>query len=189
MTGRHSTATVTMTYVIEHQTESLARLRLLVAVLGEAAHAKWWRTEFVTAAGLRFLDRLYPRTSCVAALRGTSIAARNLHDSSIGRGGVYHLFRLPGPFEAQLDVLARRGFFDQGLRELNSSVDASDPLVAQIDSLASGELPGTEPGPQRIGSVRDLHGGALLGKWAGAYLHAFRKEYRVFPYVEAERAF
>ena len=120
-----------MTHVIEQQTESLARLRLLVAMLGEAAHAKWWRTEFLTAAGLRFLDRLYPRTSCAAALRATSVAARDLHDSSVGRGGVYHLFRLPGASEAPLDALARGGFIDQVLPELNPSLDASDPLVPQ----------------------------------------------------------
>jgi len=178
-----------MTQVMEQQAESLARLRILVAVLGEAAHAKWWRTEFLTAAGLRFLDRLYPRTSYAAALRATSVAARDLHDSSIGRGGVYHLFRLPGAYEAQLDALARRGFIDQVLQELNSSLDVRDSLVTQIESLASGDLPETEPGPQRIGSVRDLQRGALLGKWVGAYLHAFRKEYRIFPYVEAEKTF
>lgn len=173
---------------IEEQAESLARLRVLVSVLGEAAHAKWWRTEFLTAAGLRFLDRLYPRTSCAAAVRATSVAARDLHDSSIGRGGAYHLFRLPGPLEAQLHSLAREGFFDQVLGDLRASLDASDSLVAEIEGLAD-DLPETEPGPQRIGGVRDLRRGALLGKWAGAYLHAFRKGYRVFPYVEAERTF
>jgi len=177
-----------MTELVEQQSESLARLRILVSVLGEAAHAKWWRTEFLTAAGLRFLDRLYPRTSCAAAVRATGVAARELHDSSIGRGGVYHLFRLPEPLEGQLDALAARGFFDQVLRELSSSLEASDSLVAQIEGLAD-DLPETEPGPQRIGSVRELRRGALLGKWAGAYLHAFRKEHRVFPYVEAERTF
>lgn len=173
---------------IEEQAESLARLRVLVSVLGEAAHAKWWRTEFLTAAGLRFLDRLYPRTSCAAAVRATSAAARELHDSSIGRGGVYHLFRLPAGLEAQLHALAAQGFFDQVLGDLRSSLGASDSLIAQIEGLAD-DVPETEPGPQRIGGVRDLSRGALLGRWAGAYLHGFRKEYRVFPYVEAERTF
>jgi len=173
---------------IEEQAESLARLRVLVSVLGEAAHAKWWRTEFLTAAGLRFLDRLYPRTSCAAAVRAASAAARDLHDSSIGRGEVYHLFRLPGQLETQIHLLATGGFFDQVLEDLRPSLDASDSLVAEMEGLAN-ELPETEPGPQRIGSVRDLHGGALVGAWTGAYLHAFRKDYRVFPYVEAERTF
>jgi hypothetical protein len=175
-----------MMELASQQVESLARLRVLVLVLGEAPHAKWWRTEFLTAAGLRFLDRLYPRTSCAAAIRATGVAARELHDSSIGRGGVYHLFRLPEPFEGQIHALAERGFFDQVIRGLGSSLEAREALLTQFADLAA-ELPETEPGPQRIGSVRDLRRGNLLGRWAGAYLHAFRKDYRVFPYVEAER--
>lgn len=177
-----------MTELIERQSQSLARLQVLVSVLGDAAHAKWWRTEFLTAAGLRFLDRLYPRTSCAAAVRATGVAARELHDSSIGRGGVYHLFRLPEPFEGRVHALAAGGFFDQILRELGPSLESREALLAQFDSLAT-ELPETEPGPQRVGSVRDLRRGNLLGRWAGAYLHAFRKDYRALPYVEAERTF
>jgi hypothetical protein len=63
-----------MTELIEQQSESLARLQVFVSVLGGAAHAKWWRTEFLTGAGLRFLDRLYPRTSCAGAVRATGVA-------------------------------------------------------------------------------------------------------------------
>ena len=114
------------------------------------------------------------------------MAARELHDSSIGRGGVYHLFRLPEPFEGQIHALAERGFFDQVIRALESSLEGREALLAQFETIAA-DLPGTEPGPQRIGNVRDLQRGNLLGKWAGAYLHAFRKDYRVFPYIEAER--
>ena len=181
-----ATITASMTELIEQQSEPYARLRVFVSVLGEAADPKWWRTEFLTGAGLRFLDRLYPRTRYAAAIRATGVAARELHDSSIGRGGVYHLFRLPEPFEGQFDALARRGAFDQILRDLGSSLETREALLAQFDILAA-ELPETEPGPQRIGSVRDLLHGNLLGSWAGAYRHAFRKEYRVFPYVEVER--
>lgn len=177
-----------MTELVEQHVESLARLRVLVLVLGGAGQARWWRTEFLTNAGLRFLERLYPRTSPAAAIRATGVAARDLHDSSIGRGGVYHLFRLPEPFEGQLHSLAGRGFFDEILRDLGSSLDAREALLTQFEGLAT-ELPETEPGPQRIGSVRDLRRGNLMGRWAGAYLQAFRKEYRVFPYVEAERTF
>lgn len=177
-----------MTQTIEQQAEALARLRVLVSVLGGAAHANWWRTQFLTAAGLRFLDRLYPRTSYAAAVRATGVAATELHDSNIGRGGVYHLFRLPEPLEGQLQDLAGRGFFDQVLRDLESLLENREALLAQFDGLAA-ELPETEPGPQRIGSLRDLRCGNLLGRWAGAYLHAFRREYSVFPYVEAETTF
>ena len=172
---------------VTEQVEAIARLRLLVAVLGGAGHAKWWRTEFLTPAGLRFLERLYPRTSPLAALRATGVAARRIHDSSIGRGGVYHLFRLPEPLEMELQALAGSGLFDEAVRELVPSLDSRDVLLAQFDAL-SPELPESEPGPQRIGTVRDLRRDSLMGRWAGAYVHAFRNGYRAFPYVEAERA-
>lgn len=173
---------------VEQQSETLTRLRVLVLALGGAAHAKWWRTEFLTAAGLRFLERLYPRTSHAAAIHATAVAARALHDSSIGRGGVYHLFRLPEPFEGHLRALAVNGFLVKVVRDLEPSLEARDVLLAQFDDL-SHELPKNEPGPQRIGRVRELQRGSIvMAGWAGAYLHAFREEYRVFPYVEAEKA-
>ena len=176
----------TMTHTVQQQPEALARLRLLVSVLGGAPHANWWRTEFLTVAGLRFLDRLYPRTSCAAAVRATGVAATELHDSNIGRGRVYHLFRLPEPLEGQLDALAGNGFFDQVFGDLKPILEAREALLAQFDDFAP-ELRPPDPGPQRIGNLRDVQRGHLLGKWAGAYLHAFQKEHLVFPYVEAER--
>jgi hypothetical protein len=186
--ARDASRDLSMTALVEQPSEFLARLRVLVSVLGGAAHAKWWRTEFLTAAGLRFLDRLYPRTSCAAAIRATAVAARELRDLSIGRGGVYHLFRLPEPLEGQLQTLTGRGFFDQVLLNLGPFLETREALLAQFDDLAV-DLPEAEPGPQRIGSIQDLRRGSLLGRWAGAYLHAFRQEYRVFPYVEAEKPF
>ena len=177
-----------MTRPVQQQPEALGRLRLLVSVLGGASHANWWRTDFLTGAGLRFLKRLYPRTSCVAAVRATRVVATELHDSNIGRGGVYHLFRLPEPLEAQLDALARNGFFDQVLGDLKPFLEAREALLAQFDDFSAEPSP-TEPGPQRIGSLGDLRSGDLVRRWAGTYQHAFREDYRVFPYVEAERSF
>ena len=175
-----------MTKPVARQLDQLVRLRILVSVLGETAHAKWWRTEFLTAAGLRFLDRLYPRTSRTAALRATGIAARLMHDASIGRGGVYHLFRLPEPFEGQFNSIARDdGHADHVFREIESLLVDRVALLTHLELLANGS-PEAAPGPQRLGSLRDLSGGASLARWAGAYSHAFRNDYKVFPYVEAK---
>lgn len=168
--------------------ETILRLRVLVSALGGSAHARWWRTEFLTPAGLRFLERLYPRTSHSAAIHATAAAARALHDSSIGRGGTYHLFRLPERFEGQVRTLAGNGFLDQVVRDLLPSLETREPLLARFDGL-SPELPESEPGPQRIGSVRDLRrNNGVVARWAGAYFHAFRSEYRVFPYLEVEKS-
>lgn len=177
-----------MTEPIEQQSRYFSRLRVLVLILGESGHAKWWRTQFLTDAGLRFLDRLYPRTSCSAAIQAASVAARAIHDSSIGRGRVYHLFRLPDPLEGHLHALATEGYLDKIVAELSPSLDDKEALLARFDSLST-DQPEVEAGPQRMGSIRDLKCGSLLGKWAAAYLHAFRSDYRVFPYVEVERTF
>jgi hypothetical protein len=168
--------------------QSLQRLRVLVAVVGGATHAKWWRTEFLTVAGLRFLERLYPRTRNSAAIQATAVAARLLHDSSIGRGGVYHLFRLPESIEGQLHAHAARGALTQIVRDLEPSLERSDAMLAQFEASPL-ELTEGAPGPQRIGTLRELRRGSqVVAKWAGAYLHAFRNEYKVFPYVEAEKS-
>lgn len=44
------------------------RLRALVLALGECSRPPWWKTEFMNETGLRFLERLYPRTSFQAAI-------------------------------------------------------------------------------------------------------------------------
>ncbi len=88
-----------------------------------------------------------------------------------------------------ISTLSRvEGYLDQVVAELRPSLDDHEALLARFDSLST-DQPEVEAGPQRMGSVRDLKRGNLLGKWAGAYLHAFRSDYRVFPYVEVERTF
>ncbi len=167
--------------------EALLRLRVLVAALGGAAHAKWWRTEFLTVAGLRFLERLYPRTRYSAAIQATAAAARVLHDSSIGRGGAYHLFRLPEPIEGHLHADAASGALVQVVRDLEPNLGSREALLAQFEASPL-ELTEGAPGPQCIGTLHELRRGTLVvARWAGAYLHAFRNEYKVFPYVETEK--
>src|SRR5712691_10043226 len=109
--------------------ESLMRLRVLVCAIGGSGHAKWWRTEFLTPAGLRFLERLYPRTSHAAAIKATAVAARDLHDTSIGRGGVYHLFRLPDPIERDQRVAADNGLPRSILSDLERALESRDALL------------------------------------------------------------
>src|SRR3989304_8423551 len=79
--------------------EPSATLRVLVGALGELADPPWWRTRYLSETGLRFLERIYPHPAFAAAVGATTIAARAVHDESIGRGSVSHLFRLPQSFE------------------------------------------------------------------------------------------
>jgi hypothetical protein len=93
----------------EYEKEALSlpllalRLRALVLALGESATPAWWKTEFMNETGLRFLERLYPRTSFRAAVHAAGKAACDVHDKAVGRVGVYHLFRLPEALETEMN--------------------------------------------------------------------------------------
>jgi hypothetical protein len=82
------------------------RLRVLVLALGEAAAPPWWRTEYISGAGLRILERIYPRTAFAEALHVSGAVARTIHDVSTGCGSIYHLFRLPIPWEREILTLS-----------------------------------------------------------------------------------
>src|SRR5438309_500108 len=84
--------------------DNIIRLRLLVGFLGEKRHAGWWDSGFLDPTGGRFLSATFPRTFLVAGIRSATEAARLVHDSQIGRVGVFHLFRLPVDIEDRLEV-------------------------------------------------------------------------------------
>jgi hypothetical protein len=77
------------------------RLQVLVLALGETSAPAWWRTEYLSGAGLRILERIYSRTAFAAAIHASGAAARTIHDASTGHGRIYHLFRLPIPWERE----------------------------------------------------------------------------------------
>ena len=85
------------------QSPLIVRLRILVLALGEAHMSGWWKTQFLSTTGLSYLNRLYPRSSFAAAVRSASRAAKAVHDSSIGVGNVFHLFRLPQQHERRVE--------------------------------------------------------------------------------------
>jgi hypothetical protein len=60
-------------------------LRLLVGYLGERKQSAWWNTEFLSSAGLRFLERDFPRTAVSAALHSVRVAAKCLYDDPLGQ--------------------------------------------------------------------------------------------------------
>lgn len=70
--------------------EVLVILRAVVAALGERTTPPWWRTQFLTDAGLRAVSRIFPRTAVSSAVTSACIAARSEHDRLIGVGKRYH---------------------------------------------------------------------------------------------------
>ena len=159
---------------------TVAHLRLQVAALGERLSPPWWRTEFLSQTGLRYVARIFSRTALTAALESTTMAARREHDASIGRRS-FHLFRLPAHLESQLaHVIHTDGVFtDSGLP------DTPEDIIAALEVLALQDTTLTGAGPRLLGSIKDIHKPATITKLAALYAHAARKGERTYPYFEA----
>ena len=167
--------------------QAILSLRILVLVLGEAQHAGWWRSGFLSPVGLRHLSYIYPRSILSAAVRAAGRAAKSVHDSSIGIGNVHHLFRLPQNMERQLDDL---------LEESESSLlDRFGPILSQREKLLDefGQLSGmvgadrSQPGPRRMGTIQELQRPETVQQLAAAYRAAFHDGAKVFPYFEGDK--
>lgn len=77
--------------------ETLVRLLLGIARLGEADLLGWWRSRGLTEAGEYVLGGALPRTWAWSALEGDVLSAAERHEEVLGRPTVLHLFsdRLP----------------------------------------------------------------------------------------------
>jgi hypothetical protein len=161
------------------------RLRALVLALGEASAPPWWRTEYLSGAGLRILERIYPRTAFAAALHASGAAARTIHDASTGRGSIYHLFRQPIPREREIRTLLLAIPGQRLTEELRPALGDRDALMEPLRALAV-EVPEEVIGPWCTGNSRDLHRSEVYKRMAGAYLRGFETGKKIFPYVEVD---
>jgi hypothetical protein len=161
------------------------RLRVLVLALGEVAVPPWWRTEYLSSAGLRILERIYPRTAFAAAIHATGAAARTVHDSSAGFGHIYHLYRLPIPREREIRTLLQTTHGTRLSEELKPALGNRDDLMDRLRTLAV-EVPDEVIGPWCVGKSRDLQRPEVYKRMAGAYLRSFRTGNKIFPYVEID---
>lgn len=162
--------------------EPLLILRALVAALGERATPPWWRTQFLTEAGLRAVARVFPRTAVSAAVRSVCIAACSEHDRLIGVGTRYHLFRLPTEVEHAMGLSladpARQAALSETLR------GDTDALLAELKRLSGDRTPATGEGPVSAGHVEDLRAGRAVPQLAAYYCASFSKATRWLPYLE-----
>lgn len=165
--------------------ESAATVRVLVSALGELGESPWWRTKYLSDTGLRFLERIYPRTAFAAGVRGCGIAARGVHDESIGRGEVFHLFRLPQSFENDIENELTTGLGKRLLEELQGTLGDADRLRGRLLDMAQ-EVQKVKPGPWRLDGG-DAAKPETYGQLAGAYAAAFDRNERIFPYWEAPK--
>lgn len=162
------------------------RLRAVVLALGESVSPAWWKTGFMNETGLRFLERLYPRTVFHAAVHAAGKAARDVHDRAVGRVGVYHLFRLPESLEIELHRMPpaqAEDFF----RTLRNALGRPDELMKLLAPMGDGERADAAPGARKIGTDKDMMTTAGIRKTAAFYHTAFARNEPGFPYFTAER--
>lgn len=158
---------------------------MLVLAVGELTQPPWWRTQYLTPTGIRFVERVYPRTAFSAAIQATAKVARRIHDQSIGVGNVFHLFRLPAAPEGGVSSFIRSEAFKKTVAEMSPLLGNIETLKEQLLALAGGTVPKTAAGPAKMGKASDLAGNAWVAKTAGVYYRAFTRNENIFPYWEA----
>lgn len=160
-------------------------IRAVTLALGESARPQWWATQFLNETGMRFLERLYPRSAFHAAIYAAGRAACDTHDKAVGRIGVYHLFRMPEPLESEI-ARVPPDFDPPFLLQLRSELGSPDKLMALLGSMSGGLNLDMAAGARRIGIDRDAATPSGLRKMAAVYQQAFRECKPAFPYFTAE---
>lgn len=164
----------------------VTHLRALVLALGESSNPGWWKTEFLNETGLRYLERIYPRTFYHAALHAAGSAACEVHDKAVGRIGVYHLFRLPESLEVESQtVMSSRN--DEFFRNFRSCLGKSNTLMEMLASYCADTEIKVVFGPKRVGTDSDAMRSEGLAAAATVYLNAFKEGKPAFPYFAADQ--
>lgn len=166
--------------VSQTKIEQFLLLRATVGFLGEKEQFGWWDTSFLSPVGQKYLLITFPRSALPAGIEAAAQAARRLHDERIGKGRVFHLFRLPHGLEHRLHQAGLRAPLDS----IRKSIESRDAALQVLESLSK---PGEQPpeGPVRLGEAKALEGGAIVGRLAGIYLGAFKSSRQVLPYFTA----
>ncbi len=167
--------------------DSIINLRALVLALGEASDPPWWRTKFMNDVGFRFLERVYPRAFFQAALNASGKAARDTHDRSVGRVGVFHLFRLPPGLEVDLHAQFSALSNDKSA-SLMESINNVSLLMENLRKLGICEdTNDLITGAVKIGVEADCYKLETFNKAASIYFKAFENGKQAFPYLSKER--
>ena len=115
--------------------DQLALLRLVVGYLGQRKLSGWWDCDLLSPTGFRFLETIFPRTACAAALRSTTEAACTVHDRALGRVGNYHLFRLPPTLEDRLQQTIEDLDWSEAAKQIESPDTAMEALKQLADAV------------------------------------------------------
>ena len=119
--------------VAQKRIEQYAALRILVAFLGEKDQFNWWDSSFLNATERKFLAIDYPKSFLAAAANAATEAARRVHDSRIGKGRVFHLFRLPHAMEQKL----HRYLLEMDTGQAAGWLASKDAALQQLEQMAT----------------------------------------------------
>lgn len=116
-----------------------------------------------------------------ASIKSVTEAAKQLHDSHIGKGRVFHLFRMQTNFEEKVfqELITNNFPFEQSLLE-NKNI-----ALQALHNMAKGELSVTE-GPIHVGVLKNPHNQSLVETLSQYYYEAFNSGKKVFPYFTAD---
>lgn len=155
----------------------MIRLRLVVGFLGEKRQAHWWDCGFLDDTGSKFLQTTFPRTFFFAAIRSATEAARLVHDSRIGRVGIFHLFRFPVDLEDQVEAhVSELSCGDTGRVALQW-----EGALEELGQFAESHL-NAPHGPVQIGTPTKILTRTSISELAAHYYSAFKKGFQCFPY-------
>ena len=155
----------------------LLKLRLIVGYLGEQPRYSWWSTVLFEPASRMFLTPVFPKTSLLAQYTGVVEAARKLHDEHLSTGS-FHLFRQPEIIEQDLYMLMKNQGVDV---ELSQALKSKEEALQALQSMTT-QSSNVSEGPLRIGRMKDGDSMESLKLVARAYLGAFNKNIRSYPY-------
>jgi len=158
--------------------EPILSLRCLVGYLGERAQFDWWPTAFYEQSSRLFLEPVFSKTSRLAQYHGVLEAARRLHDEHLSVGS-YHLFRLPEEVEQDLHALVQSSAGEALASQVPQSKEAALDSLKRISGMSAP----ASAGPIAIGSIKDLDSADALKAIAGAYLSAFSRNAKTYPYL------
>ena len=157
--------------------EELARMRVLVAYLGEYDQFAWWATSYLSRTGQRFLAFNFPRTTLSAGVQAASHAAMRMHDERIGRQGAFHLFRLPYALEREVHALVA----GRGANAFAALLVDRDAALTELGALGAQET-SEAVGPVRVSTVARILHRSSISRVATVYRRAFTDAAPSFPY-------
>jgi len=164
----------------------LALVRIIVATLGERVAPPWWRTQFLTDAGVASMAMLFPRRGFAAAAESTVEAARQLHDARVAKHGRFHLFRLPTAQERAVGAEWEDEDFMASIAE--KVAGGQETLLQLLRERAVGRQAPAGEGPISLGFVSNVLTRADVERVCACYVAAFGAGTMVFPYFDAEQS-